>query len=138
MSNDNVMREFTTRNYTVRVSAEEEWDLDLSFDETGRVLKQLERGDLIAFVAHVEVIHKPTGMVIGEDYLGGCIYKNFDDFMDHRACGKQNRKWAKQGKEGRCGSYFAQMIGDAIAEARESYPALVDKLKQGKLRVKAA
>jgi hypothetical protein len=138
MSNANVIRTFETANYTVRISAEEEYDLDLSFDNTGRVQKQLERGDLIAFVAHVEVIHKPTGMVIGEDYLGGCIYKSFDDFMDHRACGKQNRKWAKHGKEGRCGSYFSQMISDAITEARESFPVLVDKLKLGTLRTVAA
>lgn len=122
MSNDNVMREFHTENYLVRVSAEEEWDVDLSFDKTGRVRKQIESGDLIMFCAHVEVIHKPTGAVLGEDYLGNCIYKSFEDFMDHRKCGKQNRKWAKQGKEGRCGSYFADMIGEAIREARENYP----------------
>jgi len=123
-SNDNVMREFNTPNYIVRVSAEPEMDSDLSWDETGRVRKQLENGDLIEFVAHVEVIHRATGAVIGEDYLGSCIYKSFDDFMDHRACGKQNRKWAKQGKSGRCGSYFADMIGEAIAEARKNYPNL--------------
>lgn len=130
MSNDNVMREFRTNNYIVRVSAEEEFDLDLSFDDSGRILKQLERGDLIAFCAHVEVIHRPTGAVLGEDYLGGCIYKSFADFMDHRACGKQNRKWKKQGKTGVCGSYFSQMISEAIADARKNYK----KLSTGKLR----
>ena len=130
MSNDNVMREFRTTNYIVRISAEEDFDLDLSFDDTGRVLKQLERGDLIGFVAHAEVIHTPTGSVLGEDYLGGCIYKSFADFMDHRACGKQNRKWAKQGKEGRCGSYFKDMISEAISEARKNH----SKLSAGKLR----
>jgi hypothetical protein len=135
MSNDNVMREFNTPNYTVRISAEEEFDLDLSFDETGRVAKQLDAGDLIAFVAHVEVIHKPTGMVLGEDYLGNCIYKSFADFMDHRACGRQNRKWKKQGKTGRCGSYFSDMISQTISEAREAYPALTDKIKLGSLHV---
>ena len=130
MSNDNVMREFHTANYTVRISAEEEFDSDLSWDDTGRVRKQLECGDLIEFCAHVEVIHKATGAVLGEDYLGSCIYKSFEDFMDHRACGRQNRKWAKQGKEGRCGSYFAQMIGEAIAEARKAY----SKMSLGQLR----
>ena len=76
-------------------------------------------------------------MVLGEDYLGNCIYKSFDDFMDHRACGKQNRKWAKQGKSGQCGSYFSQMIGDAIKEAREAYPMLRDKMQLGELRTVA-
>ena len=130
MSNDNVIREFQTPNYIVRVTAEEEFDRDLSWDDTGRVRKQLDNGDLIEFVAHVEVIHLPTGAVLGEDYLGSCIYKSFEDFMDHRKCGKQNRKWAKQGKAGRCGSYFKQMIGEAISEARENYP----KTRLGQLR----
>jgi hypothetical protein len=121
MTNDNVMREFHTENYIVRVSAEEEFDLDLSWDDTGETLKGLQNGEFIAFCAHVEVIHRLTGAVLGEDYVGNCIYRSFDDFMDHRACGKQNRKWAKQGKTGRCGSYFKDMISEAITEARKNY-----------------
>ena len=133
MSNDNVMREFHTPNYIVRVTAEEEFDIDLSFDDTGRVRKQIENGDLIVFCAHVEVIHRPSGAVLGEDYLGGCIYKSFEDFMDHRKCGKQNRKWTKQGKEGCCGSYFSDMIGEAIAEARKNYSSFqLGQLRQAK------
>jgi hypothetical protein len=130
MASDNVMREFTTPNYIVRVMAEEEYDSDLSWDDTGRVRKELESGDLIEFCAHVEVIHRPTGATLGEDYLGSCIYKSFDDFMDHRACGRQNRKWKKQGKDSVCGSYFSQMISEAIAEARKNYP----KTRLGQLR----
>ena len=117
---NDVMREFKTKNYLVRVSAEEETDLDLSWDDTGSTAKGLESGKFIAFVAYVEVIHVPTGTVLGKVALGNCIYKSFDDFMDHRACGKQNRKRAKQGKEGRCGSCFSDMIGKAIAEARKT------------------
>jgi hypothetical protein len=114
-----VMREFETENFIVRASAEEENDLDLSWDEDGSVREGLESGKFIAFVAHVEVIHKETGAVLGEDYLGNCIYKSFADFMDHRACGRQNRKLAKQNKAGRCGSYFTDMIHEAISEARK-------------------
>jgi hypothetical protein len=131
MSNHNVMREFNTPNYTVRVSAEEEYDSDLSWDDTGRVRKQLDSGSLIEFCAHVEVIHKATGTVLGEDYLGNCIHKSFAGFMDHRACGRQNRRWARQGKAGRCGSYFSQMIGEAITDARKNYVKLgVGALRQ--------
>jgi len=127
------MREFTTANYIVRCSAEEELDLDLSWDEDGQVAKGIESGEFIVFCAHVEVIHRPTGAVLGEDYLGSCIYKDFEDFMDHRECGKQNRKWAKQGKEVRCDSYFMDMIGEAIREARKNYAGM----KLGQLRTVA-
>jgi hypothetical protein len=128
-----LMREFETANYRVRVTAEPELDLDLSWDETGEVRRKLDTGEYIAFVAHAEVIHKPTGTVLGEDYLGNCIYSGFGDFMDHRACGRQNREWEASGEEGRCGSYFAQMISDAIAEAREASPLMqIGRLREAR------
>lgn len=126
----NVMRQFQTKNYTVRISAQPEFDLDLSFDDTGEVAQRLDRGELIAFCAHVQVIHRPTGAVLGEDYLGNCVYESFDEFMDHRECAKQNREYAARGEAGRCGSYFAQMIGEAIGEARKNY----SKMQLGQLR----
>ena len=115
------MRTFKTKNFTVVAEALEETDLDLSFDENNEVRAQLEDGALIAFCAHVEVFYR--GESVGEDYLGGCIYKNFDDFMDHKECGKQNKKYAKEGKSARCGSYFSDMIRAAIAEARKHLAA---------------
>lgn len=130
MSRDNVMREFITQNYKVRISAEEEFDLDLSWDDTGKVKKGLESGLYIAFCAHVEVIHRQTGAVLGEDYLGNCVYESFDDFMDHRECAKQNREYAAQGIDGRCGSQFAGMISEAIRDARKNY----SKMQLGQLR----
>lgn len=114
----NTIREFKTKHFTVRIEALEETDLDLSFDESGEIAEQIESGDLIVFCAHAVVYY--NGRKVGEDYLGQCIYKNLDDFADHRACGRQNRKWAKQGKEGRCGSYFTDMIHEAIREARKT------------------
>lgn len=126
----NTMREFETSNYIIRATAEEELDLDLSWDEDGSARAGIESGKYMVFCAHVEVIHKATGTVLGEDYLGDCIYESFAAFMDHRVCGKQNREWAKQGKEGRCGSYFSDMIHSAIQEARKNYP----KYKLGQLR----
>jgi len=111
------LREFRTANFTVRCEALDEIDLDLSFDETGETREKLESGELVAFVAHVAVYYK--GRKVGENYLGNCIYESFADFMDHRACGKQNRQWEAQGETGRCGSYFSGMIHDAIKEARK-------------------
>lgn len=113
-----VMREFKTANCRVIVDALPEDDLDLSWDDDGSIRKGLESGRFIAFGARVRVF--VNGQELGTDYLGGCVYKDFADFMDHRACGKQNRKLAKQGKEGSCGSYFHQMISEAITEARKN------------------
>lgn len=159
------IREFNTRNFRVVVEAEEDWDVDLSFDETGRVRKQLESGELVAFQVAARVYFQ--GDEIGADHLGGCIYKNIEAFQDHRECGQENRKrikqegrfqiyrkarphehclsnsdklkkrglatreraeaWARTNatepweifESGKCGSYFADMISEAIKEARK-------------------
>lgn len=113
-----IMRIFKTKHFTVVADALEERDLDLAFDEDGSIREGLESGEFTAFTAHVYVML--NGRIIGEDYLGNCIYKDFDDFMDHKECGKQDRERAAQGKEGRCGSYFSDMIHTAIAEARKT------------------
>lgn len=116
------IREFKRKNFTVRVSADWDYDTDLSFDDTGKVLKKLENGDLISFQVSVVVYCK--GQEISADYLGGCIYENLEAFMDHKECGRQNRQMAAEGKEGRCGSYFADMISEAVREARKNLTEL--------------
>jgi len=128
-----VIREFHTKNFRVTVEALPEYDLDLSWDEDGETAKGLESGELIAFCAHAYVVHRPTGQILAEDFLGNCVYKSLDDFMDHRECGKQNREWEKPGKTGRCGSYFSDMIAEAIGEARKQ----LVKMKQTKVRLSA-
>lgn len=96
----------------------EEDDLDLSFDEDGSTLKGLQSGELMAFVARVRVFF--NGNEVGSDYLGGCIYKSLEDFMDHKECGEQNRAYEAAGDPGRCGSHFSQMIATAVADARKT------------------
>lgn len=86
------IRTFETINFIVRVDAEYDDDTDLSFDETGQTARDIESGDLIAFQVKVSVTHKPTGAELGADYLGGCIYKSIEAFMDHRECGVANRR----------------------------------------------
>ena len=127
------IRTFETRNFKVSIEAEYDYDLDLSFDEDGSTRKALESGELIAFQVSCIVTHKASGMDLGTDYLGGCIYKSLADFADHRECGKQNRKLQRQKKAGRCGSYFSDMIHEAITEARKNRA----KLSMPTLRVKA-
>lgn len=111
------IRQFQTKNFSVIVDALPEEDLDLSFDDDGSVAEGLESGKFIAFVARARVFFH--GEEIGTDYLGGCIYESLEAFMDHRECGRANRKWEAEGQSGRCGSYFSDMIHEAIAEARK-------------------
>lgn len=85
------IREFETEQFKVVIEALIEDDLDLSWDDSGEIVNKLESGDLIAFCAHSYVLHKPTGAILGEDYLGDCIYKSLRDFADHRECARQNR-----------------------------------------------
>lgn len=117
-----VIRAFRMKRFAVVVTAEPEYDTDLSWDETGETARRLDSGDLIAFQVKAAVYL--DGNEIGADYLGGCIYESLADFMDHRECGKQNRMYARAGEAGRCGSYFAQMISEAIGEARKYVKAL--------------
>lgn len=112
------IRTFKTKNFQVIAEALEENDLDLSFDDTGETQQNIESGKWVAFCARVRVLLH--GREIGVDYLGNCIYDSIDSFMDHKECGKQNREYEAQGKDGRCGSYFTDMIHEAIREARKT------------------
>ena len=111
------IREFKTRNFTVRVTAQEEDALDLSVDDDGSVREAIDRGELIAFCAKAAVYYR--GNELATDYLGGCVYKSIADFMDHKECGKQNKLYAAKGETGRCGSYFTDMVKTVCREARE-------------------
>ena len=122
------IRTFKTANFSVVVDALEDFDLDLSFDETGEVLEKLESGDLMAFTARARCYYQ--GAELASDYLGGCIYSELEDFADHRACGKQNREYAAKGESGRCGSYFTDMVKTVISEARKE----VKRIQAVKLR----
>jgi hypothetical protein len=120
------IREFHTANFKIVVDALEDYDADLSWDTDGSVLRDLQSGALTCFTARVRVLHKTLGTV-GTDYLGSCIYKRIEDFQDHRECAKQTRelraKYRRQHKRGAanvvCGSYFSDMIREAISEARK-------------------
>ena len=90
------IRTFETENFRVSVDAEYDCDTDLSFDDTGEVRRKLESGDFISFQVSCTVTHKPTDTELGANYLGGCIYESIEAFMDHRACGRQNRRRARR------------------------------------------
>lgn len=113
------IREFKTDQFHVIVDALEDYDIDLSFDETGEVREKLESGEYIGFCARVRVLHETLGEV-SSDYLGGCIYASLEEFEDHRECGKETRGLRAKGSSAVCGSYFADMVREAISNARKA------------------
>lgn len=111
---------FNTCNFRVTLECESERDQDLSWadDET---LEKLESGEWQNLTFKVAIYDRNTGAEIASDYLGNSIYANPADFRDHRACGRANRERAAAGQAGRCGSYFTDMVHNAVAEARAAY-----------------
>ena len=106
------IRTIRTRNFTVRIDAVEDSDLDLSFDEDGSVRRGLESGELMAFGVVVKVCFR--GAEVWQDSLWGCIYRSPADFQDHLGLRAKSRKDGCN-----YGSYFVGMIHEAIAEARK-------------------
>lgn len=104
--------QFRTRNFTVRVTAEEECDVDLSWDDTGEVADKIARGLYTVFCAKCAIYYR--GRAIATEYLGNCIYESPDDFRDHVGLAIQSRT---DGRD--YGSYFADMVRAAVREARQ-------------------
>lgn len=127
-----IIWKFSTKNFTVCFKAEPEDSLDLSWDEDGSVKEGIESGLYDVFCAHIEIIYRPTGAIMGEDYLGQCIYKSPRKFMDHRECGVENRKNADNPERERCGSYFTDMISEAVKATR------IEVAKMQQIRLRAA
>lgn len=100
---------FETSQYIVKWDIMPDDDCDLSFDETGEVADKVASGFYMCFTSHIYVEHKETGLTLGEAYLGGSIYENPKDFRDHFGINAKGY-----------GSYFPQMVREAIAEARET------------------
>lgn len=111
------IRTFHAGRFTVSVDAFADYDVDLSFDDTGEVLRDLESGKLCAFSVCAKV--SLDGNEIASDWLGGCIYRDPAEFEDHRQCAAQNRKFTESGQSCRCGSYFADMVRNVCSEARK-------------------
>ena len=107
---------FKTARFTLVMTAEEEHDLDLSWDETGEVLEKVESGEYQVFMAKCSVLL--DGNEIGADYLGQCIYSNPLEFRDHIGMNLKGY-----------GSYFSDMVREAIEDARGFIKAMDSKPK---------
>lgn len=108
------MWQFKTRNFTVQ------WLITpdvLSAQSTDAVLlaewrKDIRAGKLKCFQSEIRVVCNATGIIMGEDYLGGTVLANPANFRDHFGMSAAGH-----------GSYFAQMVKEAISQARERFPA---------------
>src|SRR5690606_11068971 len=113
-------------------------------DDEGETAAAVDRGELVHFCARATVCG-PRGEELASDYLGGCIYRDFDDFVDHRGLGYyatrrryleavRARNWAVADrlrralflikKQGFCyGSDFSDMVRQVCREARQVWNA---------------
>ena len=105
-----IMRTMRTKNFVVRATIEPDHDLDMSWDDSGEVQEKLESGEYYAFQTKVAVYW--NGAEISADYLGGSVYANPRDFFREHI-----------GARGKYGSYFRDMVSQAIGEARKNFPA---------------
>lgn len=121
MADYTTLRTFQTRHFAVVLDCtyDDDYENDVQ-DENGDTCQEtqdkLNSGEWTAYTFRVRVLAK--GHTLGTAYLGGSIYANPEDFMDHRACGEATRKLRAEGKAGVVGSYFADMVREAIADAR--------------------
>ena len=99
-----------TKKWRIELDAEEETDsLDVTHDWTvsnrAEVFEKINNGTWLWFEAKISVIHKPTELTLGTDYLCGCLYESLEDFA-------------------KPGGYVRSMVGEAISEARNNMERL--------------
>lgn len=108
------MWQFKTRNLTVQWLIEKQpfdgYGLDPEVAAEWR--KNIRSGEWKCFQSNIQVVCNHTGIVLGEAILSNSIYGNPADFRDHFGTSAKNY-----------GSYFKQMVQEAVAEARERFPA---------------
>ena len=108
------MWQFKTRNLTVRWLTESS-TLDttgLDAETTTEWRKNIRTGKWKCFNSDIQVVCNHTGVLLGESSLGNSIYANPADFRDHFGITAKGY-----------GSYFKQMVKEAVAQARERIPA---------------
>ena len=123
MSNNNPLcniRIFHAGRFTVRIDALEDRDFDMSYMDTetaADVQDGIESGRYVLFTARAYVMF--DGLLLAEDFLGGCVCADYSEFVDHYGIRAKSRKAsAKAGLPVNYGSSFADMVHNVIEEAR--------------------
>ena len=115
------MWSFKTKNFTVI------WEIESDVLDTQHMDAELaaecrrnvRSGKWKCFTSTIRVMDNATKVDIGEAYLGGSIYEKPAEFRDHFG---MNRKGH--------GSYFSQMVREAVAEARKRFPELQERTRR--------
>lgn len=82
---------------------EPDWDFENEEDKQD-TLRRIENGDLVYFIARVQALK--NGIVLGTDYLGGCCYDSYIQFVESSG-------------------YYADMVENAVSEARDAITKLI-------------
>lgn len=110
-----VMWKFRTKNFTVQWKIAPD-DLSTAYMEPSlaeECRRKVRSRQWKCFQSEVTVIHNGTRFVLGETFIGNSIYANPKDFRDHFGMSK-----------GGYGSYFRDMVLEAIRQARSNFPEL--------------
>jgi hypothetical protein len=78
-------------------------------EEMAELCEKIDNGYYSWFVARVQAFRH--GVLLADDYLGGCLYENYTDFI-------------KQDSD-----YYEDMVGNVITEANKKIALLADTLE---------
>lgn len=81
-----------------------DWDFESEEDKQD-TLRRIENGDLVWFIARVQAYK--NGVLLGTDYLGGCCYDSYMQFVE-------------------ASDYYADMVVNAVSEARQTIAKLTE------------
>jgi hypothetical protein len=115
------MWEFKTKNFVVTWHIEKE-PVDTNYMEPSLAHEcetKVRSGEWKCFTSRIQVVHRVTGEVLGEDWLGNSIYASPAEFRDHIGM-----------NGGGYGSYFSQMVREALQQARTAYPVVLKRMRK--------
>jgi hypothetical protein len=81
-----------------------DWDFENEEDRQD-TLRRIDNGDLVWFVARVQAFK--NGVLLGTDYLGGCCYDSYMQFVESS-------------------DYYSDMAETAVNEARQTIAKLTE------------
>lgn len=118
------MWKFKTASFRIVAMIEQDYDLDLSWDETGETREKLESGEWQSFGTTVTVYTK-DGHELASDSLWGSIYAEpWDFFTEHRSADPMNRNCSAmrqaRGAAVTICHYFPDMVTGVVRQAREA------------------